>query len=150
MGLRLSTWHQQRVTLDIVKELLSANPEVCMVRNQDGRSPLHVAAIKGRVGVLDEVVRVKPESTRVLTDRGETVLHLCVVHNRLEGLKLLVESIGNDKGLMNSKDCDGNTILHIAVAKKQIEVCFVILLNYIVGMHVFIFLVCLCDLILSY
>ena len=93
-----------------------------MVRNQEGRTPLHVAAVKGRVKVVSELVRVKAESTRVLTDRAETVLHLCVGHNRLEGLKVLVEAIGKDDELVNLKDYDGNTILHIAVSKKQIEV----------------------------
>ena len=114
--------------LEIVKELLLVDPELCIVRNQDGGTPLHVATIKGRVKVVSELVRVNAESTRVLTDRAETVLHLCVGHNRLEGLKVLVEAIGKDDELVNWKDCDGNNILHIAVSKKQIEVCFLYLI----------------------
>ncbi len=115
--------------LEIVKELLLVDPEVCMVRNQDGRTPLHVATVKGRVKVVSELLRVKAESTRVLTDRVETVLHLCVGHNRLEVLKVLVEAIGKDDELVNWKDYDGNTILHIAVSKKQNEVCLISMLN---------------------
>lgn len=111
--------------LEIVRELLLLDPEVCMARNQDGWTPLHVAALKGRVNVVSELVRVKVESTRVLTDRGETVLHLCTGnHSSLEGLKVLVQAIGKEDELVNWKDCDGNTILHIAVGKRHIEVHF--------------------------
>ncbi|XWS70059.1 hypothetical protein CRYUN_Cryun03dG0016600 [Craigia yunnanensis] len=108
---------------EIVKELIKVDPEMCMVRNQDGRTPLHLAAIQGRVKVVRELVRARPESARLGTERDETALHLCVGSNRLVGLKILVEEIGKDDDdeLVNRKDCDGNTMLHIAVAKKQIE-----------------------------
>ncbi|KAL0345055.1 UNVERIFIED_CONTAM: Ankyrin repeat-containing protein BDA1 [Sesamum radiatum] len=108
--------------VDVVKELLSSDGEVGLERNTDGRTALHVAAIKGRAAVLAELIRVKPDLTRVLTDRGETGLHLCVKWNRLEALKLLVEEMGKDGELVNWKDCEGNTALHIAVAKKHIEI----------------------------
>ncbi|XP_022888493.1 ankyrin repeat-containing protein BDA1-like [Olea europaea var. sylvestris] len=109
--------------LDIVKELLSADSEVGSVRNLDGRTALHVAVIKGRTAAATELVRVAPELSRVLTDRGETCLHLCVKYNRVEMLQNLAEATMElDGDLLNWKDCDGNTILHIAVAKKQIEI----------------------------
>ncbi|CAL9027611.1 unnamed protein product [Prunus brigantina] len=108
---------------EIVKELALVDPAACMVRNEDGWTALHVAAVKGRVKVLSELARVRTESTRALTDRGEMVLHLCVGHNRLEGLKALADAFGKDDEFLNWKDFDGNTILHIAVAKKQVEVC---------------------------
>ncbi|KAI3443591.1 hypothetical protein Pfo_000256 [Paulownia fortunei] len=107
---------------DVVKELLCVGGEVGFVRNFDGRTALHVAAIKGREAVLAEFVRIKPEWTRVLTDRGETGLHLCVTWNRVEALKLLAEEMRKDGESVNWKDCEGNSALHIAVAKKHIEI----------------------------
>lgn len=41
-------------------------------------------------------------------------------HNQLEALKLLVEFIGNAP-LLNAKDSIGDTILHLAVATRQVE-----------------------------
>ncbi|CAI9780336.1 unnamed protein product [Fraxinus pennsylvanica] len=109
--------------VDIVKELLSADSEVGFVRNLDGRTALHVAVIKGRAAAATELVRVVPELSRVLTDRGETCLHLCVKYIRVEMLQNLAEAMKKlDGDLVNWKDCDGNSILHIAVAKKQIEI----------------------------
>lgn len=107
---------------DIVKALLLVNTEVGSVRNLDGRTALHVAAIKGREAVLAELVRVSPSLTRLLTDRGETGLHLCVKWNRLESVRFLGEEMRKDgDGSLNWKDCEGNSALHIAVAKKHIE-----------------------------
>ncbi|KAK0570947.1 hypothetical protein LWI29_008856 [Acer saccharum] len=108
--------------LEIVKKLVSVNPEMCFARDRDGRNPLHIATIKGRISVLRELVNVRPQAARMLIHhRGETILHLCVRYSQLEILKLLVETIG-DIGFLNSKDDDGNTILHTAAADKQVEV----------------------------
>ncbi|KAL1531343.1 ankyrin repeat-containing protein ITN1-like [Salvia divinorum] len=111
---------------NVVKELLLVNSGVASMRNLDGRTALHVAALKGREGVLVELVGLAPGLTRVLTDRGETGLHLCVKWNRYEAAKLLGEEMSKAKAsdngrLVNWKDYDGNTALHIAVAKKQFE-----------------------------
>ncbi|KAG8367185.1 hypothetical protein BUALT_Bualt16G0046300 [Buddleja alternifolia] len=109
--------------VDVVKELVHAGGEMGLVRNMDGRTALHVAAVKGRLAVLTELVRVKPKLTRVMTDRGETGLHLCVKWNRVEAVKLLGEEMCKDGDeLLNWKDCEGNTALHIAVSKKLIEI----------------------------
>lgn len=122
--------------VQIVKELVLVNPDICFVLDHDGWSPLHLAAIKGRVEVLTELIRVKPEAARVLTGRGETCLHLCVNYNRFEGLKVLVERLekGNDQ-FVNRKDQNGNTILHLAVAKKQIEIIKYLLCKTEIDVH---------------
>lgn len=110
---------------DVVRELLLVNCEVGFDRNLDGRTVLHVAAIKGREGVLAELLRLAPGLTRVLTDRGESGLHLCVKWNRVEAVKLLAEEMrkdGDDDRSLNWKDCDGNSALHIAVVNKLFEI----------------------------
>ncbi|KAI6704043.1 hypothetical protein NL676_013179 [Syzygium grande] len=85
-----------------------------------GRNPLHIAAVKGRVDVLKELVRESPDAARKKMGHGETILHLCVMYNNLEALKLLVESVG-DPEFVNMKNDDGDTILHLAASDKQTE-----------------------------
>lgn len=114
--------------LEIVKHLLTVDHTVCYIRNRDGRTPMHMAVVEGRVEVLAELIRVEPGSARVLTDRGETVLHLSVMYDRLEAMKLLVGYMGKD-GIVNWKDHDGNTVLHLVVARKQIEMIEHLLTN---------------------
>ncbi len=109
--------------IEIAQALLHANNNTCLIRDQDGRIPLHYAAMRGRVEVVREFIVARPDSTQVVLDGGETVLHLCVKYNQLEALKLLVESVSDEGEFLNSKDHeDGNTILHLAVILKQIEV----------------------------
>ncbi|KAM0020430.1 putative ankyrin repeat-containing domain, PGG domain, ankyrin repeat-containing domain superfamily [Helianthus debilis subsp. tardiflorus] len=113
--------------VDIVKALLSANPETCTARERDGRNALHVAAVKGHCEVVKVLVQAQPHAARAMVQQ-ETILHLCVKHNQLEVLKLLIETMG-DHEFVNTKDSDGNTILHLAVADKQIETVNFLLLN---------------------
>jgi hypothetical protein len=78
------------------------NPDMCLVRDPGGgRIPLHLAKIKGRVGVLAELV-TGPGQTGGHSGfhrwRGEwATLVLCVKHNRLETLKVLVECVGREE-----------------------------------------------------
>lgn len=58
----------------------------------------------------------------VADDRGETCLHLCVKWNRLEELKFLAEFMCRNGEFLNWKDSEGNSALHIAVTKKNIEI----------------------------
>nr|GLL36577.1 ankyrin repeat-containing protein At2g01680-like [Ipomoea trifida] len=114
-----------RGDLEMVKLLLSADPEMCLKFDRDGRIPLHLAAMKGRVEAVKELLRVQPAAVRQRTGSGkETVLHLCVKHNQIEALKMLMATVEKEiiDEIMNATDSDGNTILHFAVSNKQIEI----------------------------
>ncbi|KAL0394203.1 UNVERIFIED_CONTAM: hypothetical protein Slati_4386500 [Sesamum latifolium] len=115
--------------VNIVKELVSADSSMCFKMDGDGRSPLHLAAIKGRTVVLEELLRAEPEAAAVLTGGGESCLHLCVKYNRLEAMKVFLQCLKRDDRLVDWKDQDGNTVLHLAVAKKQIEIVRYLLEN---------------------
>ncbi|XP_076885617.1 uncharacterized protein LOC143535171 [Bidens hawaiensis] len=90
-----------------------------LARDRDEMNPLHLAAVKGRCEVVKVLVQAQPHAARDMVQQ-ETILHLCVKYNQLEVLKILVETVG-DHEFVNAKDADGNTILHLAVADKQIE-----------------------------
>ncbi|KAK6119703.1 hypothetical protein DH2020_046549 [Rehmannia glutinosa] len=108
--------------VDVVRALLSVNPRTCMARDRNGLTPLHLAAIKGRLEVLKVLLEARRDAARVEVYRGENILHLCVKYYQLEALKLLVENIV-DPEFINGRDIDGNTVVHLAVADKQVEVC---------------------------
>lgn len=107
----------------MVKELILADSSMCGALDRDGRSPLHLAAIKGRAAVVEELLKAEPEAAAALTGGGESCLHLCVKYNRLPAMKVILQEI--DDRLVDWKDQNGNTVLHLAVAKKQIEVCHI-------------------------
>lgn len=109
--------------------LLLVNAELCLARDCDGGNPLHLAAIKGRVEVIKELIHVRPHAALGTMINGENILHLCVKHNQLEVLKVLM-AIGWDHVFLNAKDGDRHNILHLAVAHKQIEVCMTMSISY--------------------
>uniref|UniRef100_A0A803NEM7 Uncharacterized protein n=1 Tax=Chenopodium quinoa TaxID=63459 RepID=A0A803NEM7_CHEQI len=107
-------------SLEIVKKLLKVKPNMCFVHDQDGMTPLHVAAVNGNTDVLEEFLKKKRQAALERTTRVETILHLSVKNCQLDTLKALVE-ITYDLELLNSQDSDGNTVLHLAVAYKEKE-----------------------------
>ncbi|KAK9131328.1 hypothetical protein Sjap_011815 [Stephania japonica] len=119
-----------RKNFEMVRELVRAAPDVCLSTDCDGRTPLHLAAMKGRVKIMEELFQWRPEALdKVLFDGGETVLHLCMKHSRLEALELLLQWLGGHQVGVNTKDGHGNTILHLAVAKKHIQIIKLLLLS---------------------
>ncbi|XWS17305.1 hypothetical protein CRYUN_Cryun33cG0056000 [Craigia yunnanensis] len=112
--------------VEIVKELLKidgeTDHELCRQKDKKGRTPMHLAVIKGRDRAIAALILACPESVREVTDRGETILHLTVkseigckmLRGLLEGFK--------DKEMLNWKDEEGNTVLHLAAVRKQHEV----------------------------
>ncbi|KAL3844495.1 hypothetical protein ACJIZ3_001898 [Penstemon smallii] len=109
--------------VEIVKALLQVNPDMCFAIDRDGMNPLHLAAMRGRIEVLKELLGAKPDAARALLPNqgNKTILHLCVEYFQLEALKLLLETMDIVGELINYKDKNCNTILHLAVADKQTE-----------------------------
>ncbi|CAL5438467.1 unnamed protein product [Camellia sinensis] len=101
---------------------------MCLARDRDGKNPLHIAAMEGHGGILEVLVGTIPHAARVRLDSGETILHLCVKHQQLNTLSLLLHRIP-DPEFVNAKDNDGNTILHVAVSGQQFEIVKHVLQN---------------------
>lgn len=96
---------------EVVKALLMTNSDVCFTPDKDGKLPIHLAASRGHIGAIEELIINKPESIVKMTNDG-SVLHLCVMYNHFEALKLLVQSVGGtQQQLLHAKDNEGNTIL---------------------------------------
>ncbi|CAN1286484.1 Ankyrin repeat-containing protein ITN1 [Linum perenne] len=93
---------------EIVKALLNADSDACLVRDEDCRIPLHLAVIRGRVRIIQELVLARPESVLVKLD-GDTVLHLYCLelcpkdYKSLQIRDLLVVAGGRQVGAASSR-----------------------------------------------
>ncbi|CAI9093761.1 OLC1v1029322C1 [Oldenlandia corymbosa var. corymbosa] len=106
--------------VEFVRAVISISPDLCLAGDRFGRIPLHLAIIKGKSPVVQELVRAKPLAAREKIDGGGNSLHLCIKYNQLNTLKFLLEGVQDDD-FINRKDDDGMTILHLAVCDNQIE-----------------------------
>ncbi|RZC48166.1 hypothetical protein C5167_041108 [Papaver somniferum] len=127
-----------RTSLQMVKLLLKARPAACLVQDQDGRTPLHLAAMKNRVEIIKVLMEEGlPESIHLKNrQNGDTILHFCVKSDtNLKTLKLLVHYLVlaqppyPNSISINSTDNDGNTVLHLAAATRNMKIVKYLLEN---------------------
>ncbi|XP_060217075.1 ankyrin repeat-containing protein BDA1-like [Lycium barbarum] len=120
--------------MDIIKLLLNLDHNLCKIKGREQRVPLHYAAIKGRVRVITELITASPDCIMDFTARNETALHLAAMNYQFEAFRVLVEHIKNLKkeDVFNKKDDQGNTILHVAVSRRQYEVVKLLLREQVI------------------
>ncbi|XVF08516.1 hypothetical protein REPUB_Repub07fG0009800 [Reevesia pubescens] len=118
--------------LEIVKEFVKADRKFCLVKDKHGRTPLHTAAMRGRLDIMRELLDACPQSVKEVTPASETPLHVAISHDQVKAVRLLVEFLREKKinhDVINRKDCIGNTVLHVATSRKQLQSLKYLLVN---------------------
>ena len=108
---------------DVIRLLLEHGADVNMLKVDNGETPLHLAAYRGRV----EVVRVLLEHGANLgaqDNQGRIPLQQAVFQEAVEVIRVLLEHGSHHVGV---KDNQGRTPLHYAVAHGKVEVVRVLL-----------------------
>lgn len=109
--------------VEIVKELLRIDPQLCRLRGREALTPLHLAAIKGNENVITEMFSTCPGCAADMNVKKESSLHLAVKNNQFEATKVMLEWIREKKreDVLNMKDGNGNSVMHLAVWRKQYQ-----------------------------
>ncbi|XVF34885.1 hypothetical protein REPUB_Repub18cG0096900 [Reevesia pubescens] len=116
--------NSKHASAEIPLHVASFQGHTVFVRRKDtnGRTPMHLAVIRGRDRVVAALILACSESVREETDRRETILHLTMKsENGCKMLRGLLEGF-KDKAMLNWKDDEGNTVLHWAAVRKQHKV----------------------------
>ncbi|KAI4296929.1 hypothetical protein L6164_036846 [Bauhinia variegata] len=113
--------------LSIVHRFVYIHKDLIRVKGKNDLTPLHSVSRDGRVELLAEFLAACPESIVDVTVQSETALHVALKHRQFGALKvLLCWLMSNCKKhasdvhnlVLNWKDEDGNTILHILVGQN--------------------------------
>ncbi|PSN32251.1 hypothetical protein C0J52_19671 [Blattella germanica] len=93
----------------VVKYILGKCKECLTVRKEDGRHPLHLAAMIGDVLKLEYLLEISP-NVDVTTIGGDTPLHLASLHGKIDAGIFMLKA-GAD---VNKPNNYGNTALHLS------------------------------------
>ncbi|KAI3869169.1 hypothetical protein MKW92_006243, partial [Papaver armeniacum] len=104
-------------------------PNACVIKDEDERTPLHLAAMNDRVNIMEVLTEeALPQAIHQNNIRnGETILHFYVKNNSsVQSLDLLVDKLALAKTsdpniIINSRDDSGKTVLKLAAENGKIE-----------------------------
>ncbi|XP_008792216.1 serine/threonine-protein phosphatase 6 regulatory ankyrin repeat subunit C-like [Phoenix dactylifera] len=114
-----------RGQVEVVKDLV-ASYDIINSRDNQGNTALHVAAFRGHLSVVEALITASPSSSTLTNNAGDTFLHMAVAGFRTPGFrrldrqmelmkKLVCGTIVNMQEIINVRNNDGRTALHMAV-----------------------------------
>ncbi|KAF6156894.1 hypothetical protein GIB67_000434 [Kingdonia uniflora] len=114
-----------RGQVEVVKDLV-ASFDIINSTDSQGNTALHIAAYRGHLSVVEALIITSPSATSLINNVGDTFLHFAVAGFRTPGFrrldrqielmkKLLLGNIMNMDNVINAKNNDGRTALHMAV-----------------------------------
>lgn len=82
-------------------------------RDDNGFYPIHIASRKGRIDMIQEFLWCCPDTRELLNQQGQNIVHIAARGGKDEVVQYLL-GLPEMKQLINEKDDDGNTPLHLA------------------------------------
>ncbi|KAF5933666.1 hypothetical protein HYC85_029837 [Camellia sinensis] len=103
------------------RDLLNADKSVAYIVDKDNKkTALHLAASQGHVRVLEELISHCMDSWEIVDGRGQNMLHIAVKNGKKRAIKFILQNFPLSS-LINQKDVDGNTPLHLLAASDCYE-----------------------------
>ncbi|CAK8572638.1 unnamed protein product [Lathyrus sativus] len=121
------------VMMQVVRKLLESF-DIIDLTNDHGNTALHVACYRGYLPMVEILIDASPSLALLVNHHGDTLLHLEVAGFKSPGFcrldkhfelvqKLVSEKIVKIRDIVNLKNNDGRTALHVSVIDNiQVEV----------------------------
>ncbi|GKU96489.1 hypothetical protein SLEP1_g9718 [Rubroshorea leprosula] len=97
-----------------IEFLLRNYPQTINERDNDGHYALHVACESGYVKAFNKLFNQWPDTSEYLNNKCQNVLHIAAKNGRDYMVRHIVEDKKFGPQLVNAKDIEGNTPLHLA------------------------------------
>ncbi|KAM0847723.1 hypothetical protein ACQ4PT_054828 [Festuca glaucescens] len=98
-----------------------ANPAPVYQADNKGFFPVHVAASIGALDIISIILETCPSSAGLCTAQGRTFLHVAVENRRLNVVSFVCQTPSLD-WILNMRDHDGSTALHLAVQAGKLRI----------------------------
>ncbi|KAM7514839.1 hypothetical protein LguiA_004422 [Lonicera macranthoides] len=105
--------------IQMVRQLLNNNRSLAYFPTSDDckNAALHIAADKGNIDLMKEIMSHCPDSVKMANARGRNIIHIAVENKKLKTINFILRQPFVDS-LINQKDVDGNTPLHLLAVYK--------------------------------
>ncbi|GAB4837337.1 hypothetical protein Ancab_039581 [Ancistrocladus abbreviatus] len=107
--------------LDAVVFILDMFPDSAFTSNKDDSYPIHKASGRGHVKIVEQFLLRFPETIHLLNGHGQSILHVVAMNGNTTMVSYLLKKLRTKK-LMDMKDRDGNTALHLATMNDHLDV----------------------------
>ncbi|XAR61167.1 hypothetical protein NMG60_11034795 [Bertholletia excelsa] len=117
---------------EVVKDLVELIPEekYLAVQNDEGNTPLHLAAAFGNVRMCTCIATRDPELIGIRNEEKETPFFVAALNGKKEAFLCLHTLCGSTKGYDYCRRSDGNSILHCAINGEYFDLAFQIIHLY--------------------
>eukprot|EP00210_Caulerpa_lentillifera_P009126 g8700.t1 len=109
-----------------LKHLLEAHLIDVDMKNSQGTTALHVAAMKGNIEIMQILINYGADISAT-TKEGDNVLHLALIEGKGEVVKFLLERVFFPRINVNQENSNGSTPLSIAAEKCDLDSILVLI-----------------------
>jgi len=94
-----------------------------MERDKDGFFPLHLASAFGHTEVLKKLLAECPNPREIVDNNGRNIVHIAAIMGRFNVVRYILQDENDGfKDMINDKDYDGNTPLHLTASHSRPKV----------------------------
>ncbi|KAL2506658.1 Ankyrin repeat family protein [Abeliophyllum distichum] len=106
----------------VTRELLNADKFLAYIaaEKDSNKTALHLATCEGYVKIMEEILTHCPDCWEMVTSDGQNILHLAVKFEKQEAFEFIL-SKSWVRNLVNQKDAEGNTCLHLYAATHNFK-----------------------------